>query len=60
MKKKLICMFLITLFFIATYPINGETLNDPPIPNPGGPYFGEEGQELLFDASASTDQKEIL
>jgi hypothetical protein len=55
MKKKCIYIFIITILFIIVYPINGETLNTPPIPNPGGPYFGFEGQELLFDASASTD-----
>jgi len=62
MKKKIICIFLIMLLIIVVYPINGKIgkdnfklLNAPPIPNPGGPYFGDEGQELLFDASASFD-----
>ena len=31
------------------------TGNLPPVPNPGGPYAINEGQDLTLDASASTD-----
>jgi len=35
-----------------------ESVNDPPIADAGGPYQGNEGIEIFFDASESTDPNE--
>ena len=32
-----------------------KAIGDPPVADAGGPYSGQEGQPILFDASASTD-----
>jgi PKD repeat protein len=35
--------------------IGGTKKNNPPQPNAGGPYVEDEGTEVIFDASGSTD-----
>jgi PKD repeat protein len=62
MKKKvigiLVCMSLIAVSIPALgNSVNSDLvfLNEPPVANAGGPYIGEEGFELMFDASDSYD-----
>lgn len=33
----------------------GVVINEPPIPDAGGPYIGTEGSPIILDASASSD-----
>lgn len=47
---------MITIVFSAVENrANSVLLNNPPVANAGGPYFGEEGLEMMFDASGSYD-----
>ena len=43
------------LVAFATIPLIAAEEEEglPPIPDAGGPYEGDEGEELIFDASAS-------
>ena len=52
----LVCMLMVTIVFSAIgNKANNISFNNPPVANAGGPYMGEEGLEIMFDASASYD-----
>ncbi len=60
MNKKIIGIFLCIMMIAVVATTTGDnnrdpSFNNPPIANAGGPYIGEEGLELIFDASGSFD-----
>lgn len=57
MKKENMATKIMTMLMILTLTIPVSSANmttDDPIANPGGPYSGNEGQAIIFDASGST------
>ena len=51
----LVCMLTIAITVPTTFGNNSVYLNNPPVADAGGPYQGEEGLEMFFDASGSFD-----